>query len=144
MPDSAHLIILVGLPGSGKSRLTEEYREKGYSVFDDFLGYHKSLRPQGLLSFLDALEDKKLVICNDVFITNPIDRIKIERVLARYPEYKVDWWFYDNDPEQCTKNILADSVRRKDFQTRIDLIKLLAPTYQIPEGSEVIRVFRPS
>ena len=87
-----NIIILVGLPGSGKSRMAKQINiDNGnkYKVIDD----PKSLE-----------NDIKQFINKDLIITDPAlcfesNREKAEEFFKEFaPDAKIDWIYFENNP----------------------------------------------
>ena len=134
-----NIIILVGLPGSGKSRMAKQINiDNGnkYKVIDD----PKSLE-----------NDIKPFINKDLIITDPAlcfesNREKAEEFFKEFaPDAKIDWIYFENNPEQCLINadIRNRTLRISMKPTRnVDsFIKNLHQFYTIPEGTNVVSVW---
>ena len=92
------IIMLVGLPGSGKTHYGESL---GLPFYDD-------LTQTGGLK---AIEPADAIIISDFSLIFKKQRRVAEKVLkTKFPNAKIEYVVWENNPEACWKNI----VRRKD------------------------------
>jgi predicted ATPase len=127
------IIIIVGLPGSGKTYLCQEYRKKGYIIYDD---------PEGHYTIDTALAQvRDCVIAGPQCFTDD-DRAKAEdyiRSTRRAVDAEIEWIFFENNPEKCLRNV----VWRNDGRAVIATIKLKSKQYTIPKGYEPREIWQP-
>ena len=109
------LIILIGLPGSGKTTYCKELAYKNYMIHDDFItkffdGSAIASLEKIKLGVNVCLSDPRLCL-PDIFnryiatILKYVDRTLIQLVL------------YENNPEQCIENIEGRGHRHKIIDT---------------------------
>lgn len=128
------VILIIGLPGSGKTHLGEEHAATGGVFLDD-------LSMVGGLEKLEANLHHDLIIIADVFLCQPNARTAALAWLAKHiPEHTVEMIFFANDKEKCYTN-----VRRRteagDTRAVDNMIEYMSKYYEIPEGVEIKEVY---
>ena len=129
---SRKVILIVGLPGCGKTHYTQEkdFEFEGYHVIDD---------PSVQMSqeeLLDAIEHYPLLVIADPLLCFEHNR---EIAAELFEEREATWIFFANDPETCINNI---RFRGDDRNVSREFIKVLSREYTIPTGAEVLPVYR--
>lgn len=135
-----NIILIVGLPGSGKSTLAKRINQDNdnkYHIIDDPKDFKTEVLPY---------------LMKDVIITDPQLCFEKNRQAAQdkikevNPDAKVDWIFFENDPESC---LLNDEVRKRAARVSMkpvkdadSFIKKFSPFYTIPEGANVVEVYK--
>lgn len=121
--------MIVGLPGSGKTTLAKKINgDNGnkYHIIDDPKNFETDVMP-----YLDR----------DVIITDPYLCFKnfrvaaIKRIESINPDIKIDWLFFENDPEKCLENSKNRDRKVESF------IKNFSTKYEIPKNATVIDVY---
>jgi len=141
------LMLVVGLPGSGKSMWCRAVTARtGALLIDDF----KSHAPD--LVFRNALKLPQLVhavaagrrcIVADIDFTRTDARTDAARWLAsQFPHIEPLWVFFASDPERCRANVLADTSR--NTAARLRELDARAPVYNIPSNARVLPVWAPA
>ena len=127
------IIIIVGLPGSGKTTLIENMKELGDLLLDDI-----SRRKTPFEDLVAAIHDPnaKRIIVSDPLFCHRGNQIDIHDQLKTYPVH-LDWIFFENDPQQCLINV----QHRNDGRDVNGFIYEVSGVYFIPENSHVIPVF---
>lgn len=143
------VILVVGLPGSGKSALCRELAAGGPGPFNDFLGVGFIHKDRGLGSMIWQLQRGEDCVGNDVQLCDPAMRAKIEAILrSLVPGLIIEWRFFANDPVQCLKNVVHDYIadaaeHRHNLRNRVNGIDSLTRVYTIPDGATPRPVYRP-
>jgi dephospho-CoA kinase len=119
------LTLVVGLPGSGKSHHSDDLaRSRGIPVFHDVLARH--LIPserRGFCALLETLLAGTDCVANEICLVHEDKRATLKHMLHVLFEDTVqnEWVFSENDPEQCIKNVDADT-EKTDTDGRISAI----------------------
>ena len=119
--DNYDILIVVGLPGSGKSTLFNDIN--GFKVFDDFI-FQFSNKREGLA----LVNNEKICLIDPRMCDERIFKKYIDRLLI----YEKDMCliFFDNDPEKCIKNIKY-RASKKDNDAMINTIINYSKIYDI-------------
>jgi AAA domain len=142
---SPEILILVGLPGCGKTTYIKELRSAGWADFDDFKSnavndspaFTNASRFEELVASLHA--GRKCVVA-DIDFCRTDSREEASNVLSSLlPRLNIRWCFFEPDPSTCERNVRH---RNRD-SLNLDLAKLqeYSPVYHVPEGAELRPVF---
>lgn len=127
------VVLIAGLPGSGKSRLAAEYGGRGFVVVDDIRDRESLALP---------LARNADVVVTDPNFCKPAARAAAESwIRTTNPLANVVWIFFSNDPDQCRLNV----ARRKaqgDAREVEGTIARMASLYAIPADATTIPVWR--
>jgi predicted kinase len=143
------LIVVVGLPGSGKSHHVRLLRVRCAGVCnEDFMADSHDDSPRFTDSryYGDLVRDlragKDCVIA-DIEYCDTWRRTEVEEVIRRdVPQVNFEWHYFENNPSQCEAN-----VNRRDRKTAKEekrKICRLSRKYQIPPGAKIISVWTPA
>jgi len=125
------IILIVGLPGSGKTHLAHKLaQENHYFIADDWKMCDIHLLPE----------------C-DIIITNPnlckeeyFDKYVLELISRFDPEF--EYIYFENDPEICRINAISREIKLRGHSNSIEKsISRLAPDYTPPK--KTIPVYQP-
>ncbi len=117
-------ILIVGLPGSGKSYTLRKYDLVDWDIHDD-------LRNIG--SIEKSLLSGRNVVIADVNLCDINVREDAEAYLIRL-NTSVEWIFFENDPEQCRKNVEFRKTQG-DLREVEGTIRRFSKIYNPPENS---------
>lgn len=129
------IILVVGLPGAGKSMLLKGLRKGNWITFDD----PKDLKE--IESHLDLSDDKlkNIAIADPNFCVSEI-RQKVENWF-KDKKSSLWWVFFKNDPEKCKRNVeLRQS--KGDNRKVMGSIERFTKVYKIPEKATVIEIWQ--
>ena len=143
----AEVILMAGLPGSGKTSYLSRMGNQGWTTFDDFkigtrdLKFRTSPRFQTLI---DSLRNGKRCLIADIDFCDARSRVEAEHDLrAEIPDLKFRWIFFENNPAACKANIRSRIDRPE--QTReweLRYVDEKSPAFTIPPDAEVRPVWR--
>jgi hypothetical protein len=111
------VVVIVGLPGSGKTDLIKEFEAQGYQCFDDM---NKNWQ-RSTLRMLRLISQQRAVACSDIMFCTRLYRQRLERTL-RVP---IRWIFFENNPWQCAKNSLYRHFFEKRDRPLLEEIKMI-------------------
>jgi GTPase SAR1 family protein len=134
------IIVIVGLPGSGKSRLIELYVSNGYEKFDDF--YKEPDGNQKKIKELIGKDKNKNIVVSDIEFCQTDLRHKFEADIGA----QIQWVSFENDPYQCAKNVLYRyfvEKKPRPWGVEMEKIERLSKTY-LPSGDVRPVVVTPS
>lgn len=142
----AQIILIAGLPGSGKTTYLETLRQEGWLVFDDFKAnaYNDSSvfwHSRNYEALLMALREGQKCVVVDIDFCKTNSRHEADTSLReQIPDLTLNWVFFENDFQACQVN-----VRRRASRSIEDNLRALDEyhaLYQIPIGAQVIPVWR--
>lgn len=128
-----NIIVIVGLPGSGKTTLANKIKEvnKDYIIIDDPKNFSIDIEPHIVNGQNIILVDPNL--CFD----KNRDRL-VELIKKLNPNIKIDWIFFENNPTKCLNNIHL----RSDNKNVKSFIKQFSKFYRMPENSNVFEIWQ--
>jgi len=138
------VLLIAGLPGSGKTFLRAELERQGYVVFDDHKAQAHDDSPHFWKSrhfdtLLLRLREGTRCAVTDIDFCHTRARVEAEATLhERVPVLRLEWRFFANDPATCDVNI---RYRNREHLDR-DLRKMYeySTCYSIPSGATVLPV----
>lgn len=109
------LIIIIGLPGSGKTTLSNELKDEGYEVYDDFITHFYNGQ------VIQSIKEGKLVCLNDPRLCSyKIFERQMDTILKYITKDKIKLILFENNPEKCLQNIQARDDERKGIVDTIN------------------------
>lgn len=118
------LIVIVGLPASGKTHWGENYAKENGMLFLD--------EPSSIKELNESLKTWDCVCtAPEACITGLREKIR-----ERYPQ--VEFIYFENNKEQCLENAKSRPEKKVNHFIECD-----SPKYIIPEGATIIPVWRP-
>ena len=128
----SEIVFIIGLPGSGKSYLCNQYKARGYTIIDD---------PSVILSKdhikATCLLNNKVVI-SDPYLCDPSSLQFLKTNLSRLGNVYFRFVYFENNPEKCLRNI----EYRNDGRAVRGLVKHLSKKYFPPPGA--LEIWQPT
>lgn len=101
---SQEIIIVVGLPGSGKTTYMSQSNFNDYIKFDNIFAH-----PDGTSKFLETVNDGKSAIVSDIQFCKSST---LQKFISKIPEgIVVNYHYFSNNPAQCKKNAITRNGR---------------------------------
>lgn len=135
-------IILMGLPGSGKSTKAQELQlqnpDKKYVVYDD----------SESLEALENLGSENQIISDAILTLDPPEGgLEDFRELADHLGVDLQVLYFDNDPKSAKMNVMSrwESGEAQSHQSPklLNDIDFISRRYKIPPGTKTIPVYKP-
>jgi len=125
----ARVIVIIGLPGSGKSFLSRQILKEnpGFEILDDPTQKESHI----LINLLE--NGKNLIVC-DPHLCNPANRKLAESIFADWG-YEVSRIFFENNVEKCKNNI-----KFRNDERIIDRFETFQ--YVVPEWAEPLKIWQ--
>jgi hypothetical protein len=145
------IVFVAGLPRSGKSHKKKEFRDKGFTVFDDFKSgavddCSRFDHSKHLIELEKALKNNEPCMVIDIDFCDSTSRREAEAHVQDNNWVKkedIEWIFFENDPHQCMKNIAESSeIKAEKKKGKIEKVNEFKGKYDIPQGVEICRVYK--
>lgn len=146
---SAQLILLGGLPGSGKSKHVERLAAEGWTILDDFQKRAINNEPSFTMSrhlpaLLEAVrEGRKCVVADVRLVTAEYRNEALRALRGEFPALPIQLRIFGRDDAQCADNI-NNSPDPRDAPGRLRILAEFAPKHSIPPDALTLSVWRPS
>lgn len=128
-----NIILIVGLPGSGKTKLANEIKaiNKDYVIIDDPKNFNIDIEK-------NIISNKNIILV-DPNLCFEKNRIRLTELINKINKnMKIDWIFFENNPIKCLNNINS-RIDNKDVKS---FIKEFSKFYKIPENSNVFEIWQ--
>lgn len=143
------LIIVIGLPGSGKTHYLNALKQKREiaGFYDDYQrrAYGKYVDPRLSRHYsplLAKLKKGKDFAISDIIYTRQSNlRAVVKAILCVLPETEIELHYFENDPINASVNV-RNRAREKTLQKELAFIQKHSPKYKITRTKE-IPVYKP-
>jgi uridine kinase len=138
MKDSNTIILIVGLPGSGKSKLANQINLDNHNKF-------RIINDPKNFNEIKKHIDENLII-TDPYLCFEKNRQQAEKLIKKLnPNSKIEWIFFENNPKQCLINSnvrnRANTITFKPIKKVESFIKNFSQYYNPPENSLILKVW---
>lgn len=131
-------IIVIGLPGSGKTEYLKKLKESGEvaDFYDDFQAKAVEKDKNPLLSrhysqLVAGLRRGETLAVSDIrYCVQRELNLLITAVVDAVPEVSLDLRYFKNEPDKCITNVLRR--KRENAELEIKLIDEYSPQYEVP------------
>lgn len=140
------LIVLAGLPGSGKTTYIEGLKKQGQidNFCDDYqYGPTRSQMPE--LTDIDrqliaGLQKGETWLVADVRYCDKSERAKLaEAMVQNVPGLKISYEYFENRPDLCELNVITRN--RGVVSREQNLMYYYTKLYNIPRNAKVLKVY---
>lgn len=148
------LTVVVGLPGSGKSRLLTVLRKAANgTVTDDFMRNIDLATPiqrdpsvtdsRAYPTLIVDLRNGKRCVISDIIFCDTLVRAQLEiAVRADVPNIRIIWEFFENNRAACEANARRRG-RKQTLDRELKMIRFLSAKYFVPLNVKAHKVWKP-
>src|SRR5208282_3481353 len=143
---TANVLLIAGLPGSGKTTYMSELSRDGWLVFDDFKNHaiddcSAFRKSRNFLTLIHALRSGVKCVVADVDFCRTESRAEADSVLrAEVPGIEISWLFFSHDKQASKANIMRRN--KPSVNQQLKTLYDLCPYYRIPWGADVRPSYR--
>lgn len=142
------LIVVIGLPGSGKSCYLKKLRDDGEFgwICEDFhagaqLNSREVEASQYLVQLLAHLKAGDVCAVADIAFCCPDRRQKfVDEIIARAPDVEMEFRCFENDKASCIKNV--ERRARASLPEEKANIEKFSAVYEYPRGTTILSVYQ--
>ena len=141
-----NLLLVAGLPGSGKTTYLRELEGSGWLCFDDFKNAANDNSPQFRRSrhyatLIARLSEGVRCVVTDIDFCRTESRAEATEVLhAEFPNLEIGWLYFSHSVEDCSANITRRG--RPSLQADLTELSRYSACYDIPAGGLVRPCYR--
>jgi len=119
------IILIVGLPGSGKTYLANTLSNSN-KIFDDITSLND-------LPTTDSFVIVDVNFCDEYILKNALEILN-----KKFPDHKIDIIYFENDPAKCRKNVEYRQKYKNDTRNVEGTIRRFEKIYNPPPNCEKI------
>jgi len=140
------VVLLAGLPGSGKTAYLCQMFRLGWLAFDDFKAqaFEDCSRFDSSLKFLPLIvavrAGLRCVLADVDFCKTESREEAVGLLAATIPGVHTSWLFFENEPTACEANVRIRN--NPSIERELQLIRDYSACYRIPQGADVLPVVR--
>jgi predicted kinase len=135
-----NVLLVAGLPGSGKTTYLRELERNGWLCFDDFkyLAVNHSRQFRGsrhYATLLARLREGVRCAVSDIDFCRAESRAEAVAVLrTEVPSVEISWLYFSHNVEDCAANVRrrAHATLQRDLRQ----LSMYSACYKIPHGAE--------
>jgi len=129
----ANLIIIIGLPGSGKTTLANELKEEGYEIYDDFITHFYDGK-----AIQDIKNNKKVCLNDPRLCSYEIFQRQMNTILKFITKDKIKLILFENNPEKSLINATGRKDERQGIKETIEHYSKIYDIYKYMDYNHVI------
>lgn len=140
IPDvSSTLMLVIGLPGSGKSTYMQDLvaRHPKYILFDDYQAETYNVDSDPRLSkhfgpLISTLKAGGTAVVSDIRYCVPYElNLFLASILTSAPSVHIEFVYFENNPEACRQNVIRrNKADEGKTELQLGLIDKLSPAYE--------------
>jgi predicted kinase len=140
------IMLLAGLPGSGKTTHLCRMLADGWLTFDDYKAqaFEDCSRfgsSRKFLPLISALRAGLKCVVADIDFCKPESREEAEGLLfAIFPNVQLHWLFFENNPSACEANVR--NRNSASWEIELKKVREYSASYSIPRNADVLPVGR--
>jgi hypothetical protein len=140
------VLLVAGLPGSGKTTLATSLEKHSWLVFDDYKAHAIDNSPAfskspRFVELIHSIRAGRKCVVVDIDFCVPESRSEAELVLqAEVPSIRIQWVFFAKDEPTCEANIRFRNS--KSINANFRELRKYSKIYTIPPHAEVLPVVR--
>jgi len=146
--EGTQLVLLGGLPGSGKTHYAKQLEQQGWIFYDDFQQCAPGDSPDFGASrhyseLVSHLRTGRRCIVSDIRVIHDEYRRHAYTALRRdLGAVLIELHLFENNPAQCAQNVRNANDGRR-LEPRLQAIELWSEHYSAPANAELHPVWRP-
>ncbi len=143
---TVNVLLIAGLPGSGKTMHMCDLSRDGWLVFDSFKKYafddcSAFRKSRNFAALIQALRSGVKCVVADVNFCRTESRAEADSVLlTEVPGIEINWLYFSNDSQACKANIIHRN--KPSVSQQLKTLDDLSPCYRIPWGADVRPSYR--
>ncbi len=135
---NGRLVIVAGLPGSGKTTYLEKIKSrKNTAVYDDYRGHllGRPNVPQFNEYFVPVLsglqEGKEVWVCDIMFCISRYRNEFLMAIVQSFRDVQVDYVFFENNPAVCKQRVKTRNRSAEVVDRELKLIDEITEQYSV-------------